>query len=149
MSDLEKNSNSTLDDLLDSISDEEFGMADKKMGMAAKIADAMEEKGWKHKDLIGAIGKGNPSEVTKWLSGTHNFTMETLIKLERALEINLLKLDRIDLKSSFKAETSEFSMVENIFIYYPASPKWSPQESVVKTSSFHASYKNIKNTAEA
>ncbi|GHB64091.1 helix-turn-helix domain-containing protein [Persicitalea jodogahamensis] len=93
MNDLEKNSDSILDDILDSISDEEFEIADKKMSMAAKIADAMEDKGWKHKDLIAALGKGSPSEVTRWLSGTHNFTMDTLIKLERALEIDLLNIE--------------------------------------------------------
>lgn len=35
------------------------------------------------------MGK-KPSEVTRWLSGTHNFTTETLWQMERVLRIQLL-----------------------------------------------------------
>ncbi len=40
-----------------------------------------------------AIGKDNPSIVTKWLSGTHNFTIDTLIEIEHALDICLLDIE--------------------------------------------------------
>ena len=63
------------------------------MLLAAKIADAMKAKGWKNKDLLKAMGKNNPSEITKWLSGTHNFTVETLVELENVLNVKLLNLN--------------------------------------------------------
>jgi transcriptional regulator with XRE-family HTH domain len=60
------------------------------MLIAAKIADAMAAKGWNKTLLMKAMGKTNPSEITRWLSGTHNFTTDTLIDLQRALNIKLL-----------------------------------------------------------
>jgi ribosome-binding protein aMBF1 (putative translation factor) len=35
------------------------------------------------------MGK-KPSDITRWLSGTHNFTTETLWEIERVLQIQLL-----------------------------------------------------------
>ncbi len=46
------------------------------------------------KDLIKALGKTNQSEVTKWLSGTHNFTVDLLTDLGRVLEVNFLNLEK-------------------------------------------------------
>jgi len=40
----------------------------------------MKEKGLNRKQLAEAIGK-RPNEITRWLSGEHNFTISTLAKL--------------------------------------------------------------------
>ena len=45
-----------------------------------RIAELMEERNLSKKQLAEALGK-RPSEVTKWLSGQHNFTMATISKL--------------------------------------------------------------------
>jgi len=81
-----------IDDLLDSIDPVEQAKVDAKMLIAAKIADAMKAKGWRNNDLLKAVNKENPSIITKWLSGTHNFTVDTLVELGNALDINLLHL---------------------------------------------------------
>lgn len=81
-----------IDDLLDSIDPLDQEKVDAKMLFAAKLADAMKAKKWKNKDLLKAVGKDNPSIITKWLSGTHNFTIDTIIELENALDIKLLNL---------------------------------------------------------
>lgn len=81
-----------IDELLGSISPVEQSKTDTRMMLAAKIADAMKAKKWKNKDLLEAVGKGNPSIITKWLSGTHNFTVDTLVELEKALSVKLLDL---------------------------------------------------------
>jgi len=39
-----------------------------------------------------ALGKKNPSEITRWLSGTHNFTVDTLVDLGRVLERDFINL---------------------------------------------------------
>jgi ribosome-binding protein aMBF1 (putative translation factor) len=57
--------------------------------------DHSKSKGWKHKDLLSAIGKENSSIITKWLSGTHNFTVDTLVELEQALNIRLIDLSKL------------------------------------------------------
>lgn len=54
----------------------------KRMLLAARLKDILAELGWKKKDLAEKLGK-NPSEVTKWLSGKHNFTTDTLAEIER------------------------------------------------------------------
>lgn len=89
---MENYSSKFLEDILDSIDSVEQAKTDAKMLLAAKIADALKDKGWKKKDLLKALNKENPSIITKWLSGTHNFTVETLIELEKALDIKLLNL---------------------------------------------------------
>jgi ribosome-binding protein aMBF1 (putative translation factor) len=63
----------------------------KRMMLAAKIDDGIKAKGWKKKDLAEALNK-QPSEITKWLSGTHNFTSDTLWDIEDVLDIELISL---------------------------------------------------------
>ncbi|MCD4772496.1 MAG: hypothetical protein K8R41_03820 [Bacteroidales bacterium] len=90
----EKYNSKIIDDLLSSISPEVSRKIERKMLIAAKIDDALKVKGWKKKDLLKALDKKNPSIITKWLSGTHNFTLDTLIDLESVLDINLLDLEK-------------------------------------------------------
>lgn len=87
MSELKKG---ILASLLGDIDPLEQAKTDAKMEIAAKIAQAMEAKKWKKKDLLNVVGKDNPSIITKWLSGTHNFTIDTLVELEKALSISLI-----------------------------------------------------------
>jgi len=87
-------SNNLIEELLNLISPEESLRIENKMLMAAKIGEALKVKGWKKKDLIKALGKSNQSEVTKWLSGTHNFTIDLLTDLSRVLDVNLLNVEK-------------------------------------------------------
>jgi transcriptional regulator with XRE-family HTH domain len=82
-----------IDALFDEITPIEQEKIDKRMLLAAKIQDAIKAKGWKNKDFLEALGKDNPSIITKWLSGTHNFTTDTLVEIEHALGIRLLNLE--------------------------------------------------------
>lgn len=80
-----------IDDLLDEISPAEQEITDKRMLLAAKIDDAIKAKGWSKKDFAKAMNK-YPSEISKWLSGTHNFNSDTLFEIERVLGIRLINL---------------------------------------------------------
>lgn len=108
-----------IDDLLDSISPIEQAQMDAKMLIAAKIADALKSKGWNKKTLLKAIGKENPSIITKWLSGTHNFTIDTLVELENALNIRLLHLE--DKKEETIAEFDSIIISKEVYIDMGAS----------------------------
>lgn len=77
---------SSLEDILDKITPKQQARTDNRMMLAASIADAMRAKGWNNKMLMEALGKKNPSEITRWLSGTHNFTTDTLTDLGRVLD---------------------------------------------------------------
>ena len=90
------NTNYTSDlvnNLLGHISPAEQDQTDHKMKMAAKIHAALKAKGWKSLDLARELQLKSPSLVSKWLSGTHNFTMDTLVDIQRVLGIRLLDAD--------------------------------------------------------
>lgn len=89
---METYNDEALNSLISEITPEEQAKTDAKMLLALKIADAMQAKGWNKTRLMKEMGKSNPSEITRWLSGTQNFTVDTLVDLERVLEIKLLDL---------------------------------------------------------
>lgn len=80
-----------LDDILSEINPVEQEKTDKRMMLAARIDKARKAKHWTKKQLAEALGK-QPSEITKWLSGTHNFTSDTLFDLERVLGATFIQL---------------------------------------------------------
>lgn len=48
--------------------------------ISSKIDSLMQERGLSKKQLAEQLGK-RPSEITRWLSGQHNFTVSTLAML--------------------------------------------------------------------
>ena len=52
--------------------------------LAEAFAHVLEEKGLKQKDLALKLGKSE-AEISKWMRGTHNFTIDTLVSIEDAL----------------------------------------------------------------
>ena len=75
--------------LLSAINPLEQSKVDAKMEIAMKIAQEMETKGWGIADLKKAFGL-NSSQARKWLSGTNNFSIETLVEIEDRLKVPLL-----------------------------------------------------------
>lgn len=53
---------------------------DLSFDIASEIDALMQERGLSKKQFADALGK-KPSEVTKWLSGQHNFTIRTIAML--------------------------------------------------------------------
>lgn len=79
-------------ELMAETSPEELARTEKRMLLAARLDDAIKARGWRQTEFAKAIGK-KPSEVSKWLSGTHNFTVDTLFDIEGVLKINLVRLE--------------------------------------------------------
>lgn len=88
----ENYSSDLITDLLNKITPEEQDQIDHKMQIAKMIYMALKAKGWKNIDLAEKLKLKSPSLVSKWLSGTHNFTVETLVQLQRVLDIKLLNI---------------------------------------------------------
>ncbi|MCC6413623.1 MAG: helix-turn-helix transcriptional regulator [Saprospiraceae bacterium] len=72
---------------------EEQARVDTRMMLAAKIFDAMEAKGLSQKQFAEKIGK-RPSMIRHWLSGGHNFTVDTLTDIQRVLGVRLLVVEQ-------------------------------------------------------
>jgi transcriptional regulator with XRE-family HTH domain len=45
----------------------------------------------RQKDLAIQLGK-KEAEISKWMRGTHNFTIDTLISIEQALDAPILQV---------------------------------------------------------
>ena len=56
-----------------------------------RIHEILEEKGLKQKDLAERLGKSE-AEISKWMRGTHNFTIDTLSSIELALDAPILEV---------------------------------------------------------
>ncbi len=83
---------SILNEMLNEINPREYRKIEKRMLLANRIATGIKEKGWKKIDLARVLGK-RPSEITKWLSGTHNFNIDTLFDIEEVLGVNLVSAE--------------------------------------------------------
>lgn len=57
-----------------------------------RIHNILEAKGLKQKDLANMLGK-NESEISKWMRGTHNFTIDTISSIEEALGVPILQVE--------------------------------------------------------
>lgn len=64
-----------IDGLLDKITPAELHKTKVKMVLAARIDDILQQQGWTKKQFALRLSK-SPSEITKWLSGTHNLTID-------------------------------------------------------------------------
>lgn len=69
-------------------------IVERKMLLAAKIYEALQAQKMTNRILAERLNI-SPSLVTKWLSGQHNFTVDTLVKIERVLGIELLYSEKI------------------------------------------------------
>ena len=89
---------------------EETAKVRNRMILAAKIADGIKAKGWNKVGFAKEMGK-EPSVITKWLSGTHNFTADTLTEIGRKLNIELLNIRSVNTEEPIEIVVSQ--TVEN------------------------------------
>lgn len=61
--------------------------------IANRIYEIMEEKGLSQKNLASLLGK-TETEVSRWLSGTHNLTLATIAKISVALNTDIICVTR-------------------------------------------------------
>lgn len=65
--------------------------------VADKICDILETKGLTQRDLANLLGK-KEAEISKWMHGTHNFTLQTIAKIETALGSEIFNTTPISIK---------------------------------------------------
>lgn len=60
-------------------------------GIAERISEILKSKGLTQKDFARLLGK-RESEISKWLTGRHNFTTQTIARIETALGCKVLTI---------------------------------------------------------
>lgn len=84
------------------------------MLLAACILEAIKNKGWTKGKFAEEINK-KPSVITKWLSGIHNFTSDTISDIQQVLGIQLLKLETEGATSIQSGNTATMNLTVNFF----------------------------------
>ena len=56
-----------------------------------RIHTVLEQRGLRQKDLASMLDK-KESEISKWMRGTHNFTIETISQIEKVLGAPILQV---------------------------------------------------------
>ena len=91
---MKKNKNNIIGDWLAQHGKPEIDiMVKHNLAIANKVARILKEKGMGKSEFAEKMGK-SPSEVSKWLSGTHNFTIKTIAKLEHTLGEDLIHVEK-------------------------------------------------------
>jgi transcriptional regulator with XRE-family HTH domain len=81
---IEFDDTSLFDKILDETPVHEKILFQMSIDVATQIMDILEEKGMRQKDLAERLGK-TEAEVSKWMSGLHNFTFKTVAKIQAEL----------------------------------------------------------------
>ena len=77
--------------LIAAIPPEQKKQFDYSNGISDRLDAIMKERGISQRELARMTGK-RPSEVTRWLSGQHNFTLATIAMLSVALNHDFLSI---------------------------------------------------------
>lgn len=67
-------------DALERIPDDVRKQVNLSMSISDRIAGILKDKGMTQRDFAKGIGRSE-AEVSRWLGGTHNFTLSTIAKI--------------------------------------------------------------------
>ena len=83
--------NRIMDEIRGTISPEMKLQMEMSVAIANRIYEILDAKGMSQKDLAKRLGK-TETEVSRWLSGTHNLTLATICKISAALDAEVVKV---------------------------------------------------------
>lgn len=82
---MEKKRNAIFDRILNNIPKEDKIRYDLSFQISERIYEILKEKKMTQKEFAQLMHKSEP-EISKWLTGGHNFTMKTISKIEAVLD---------------------------------------------------------------
>ena len=85
--------NKLMDEIRQTMTPEMKKQMELSVSIANRVYEILEEKGMSQKDLAHALGK-TETEVSRWLSGTHNLTVATISKISIALGQDIIQIAR-------------------------------------------------------
>ncbi len=83
--------NRIMDDIRSNISPEMKMQMELSVAIANRIYNILESKGMSQKEFASLMGK-TETEVSRWLSGTHNLTLATISKISVALGEEVIRV---------------------------------------------------------
>ena len=89
--------NKILNGIRKDISPEMKQQVELSVAIANRIYEILEIKGMTQKDLAQRLGK-TETEVSRWLSGTHNLTLSTICKISTALGEDIVTVPKMVLE---------------------------------------------------
>lgn len=90
------NKDNIIQSLLDEIEESDLRRTEQFMRLATRIADAANLHGYTRNIDLAKAFDVSPSLITKWLSGDHNFTANTLFDIADKLNIELINISDIN-----------------------------------------------------
>lgn len=80
-------------EMFDEIPEESRRQSSLSFSITARIVELLLKKGWSQADFAKAAGK-KESEISRWMSGTHNFTLKTISFIETVLGEDIIRVTR-------------------------------------------------------
>jgi len=85
--------NKSFRDCIAAISKDRMAEFELSFSIAERIVEVLKQKGMTRRDLANRLGK-RESEISKWLTGRHNFTISTLSHISSALGQDIIMVTR-------------------------------------------------------
>lgn len=109
------------------IKKEEMRETELSMLVAAKFQQILSTRKYKQKDLAELLGK-QESEISKLLSGKHNFTISTIASIETVLEQNIISIDLFETEDTTKMNYQAVAVGTDV--QYPT--KWEQESNIFR-----------------
>lgn len=101
-----------IDNWLDQNGSQEVAkLVERNLAIANRVLTILEERSVNKSGFAEMLGK-KPSEITKWLSGSHNLTMKSIVKMEIALGVDLINVVQDEDNNSPKKEYVYLGMIK-------------------------------------
>jgi len=145
MSNIKPYNSTAIDSILSEIEPKLEKRIEFRMKLAAKIDSARLKMGLSKKQLAQRFSK-SPSEISKWLSGTHNFTTDTLFDIQQFLGVELINTEEDKPKEQilqFSIEVTQEELSRTLKYGYPGLNDFS--DLLFKTSAFDISMSGLNN----
>ena len=103
--------NKILENIRKNISWETKQEMDYSFSIVERIDTILTKQQKSRKDLAIALGKSE-SEISKWMTGTHNFTLKTISKIESVLGESLIEIpSKMKEKTIFISSTTKATLL--------------------------------------
>jgi transcriptional regulator with XRE-family HTH domain len=89
--------NKIMEEIRSTISPEMKMQMEMSVAIANRIYEILEVKGMTQKELAKRLGK-TETEVSRWLSGTHNLTLSTVCKISTALGEEIVTVSKKEME---------------------------------------------------